>query len=656
MSERYSRLFLLSENLYTEGAPVIIAAGTLLKDNQTGGILAQLKLQNISTKDIKAVKAEISPLDTVGNPLGEPVEKQYLDLSVARNMTFGQKAPIVLPDNSTRAYAARVTEVAFQDNTVWKDTGGEWKSLLTQQTLTEALKDPELVRQYQLTYGSHCQFAPAEDRDLWLCVCGQVNHAAEERCSVCECSCAALQNVDFEALEKAKQARLAEEAQKAAEAKAKAEAARAIAAAKAKVVRKKLAITAAVVVPVIIALIIVNATVIAPKFIVPKKKYNEAMGLIESEKYSEAYAILEEIGKEDEIAQNKYERAMRLIEAKEYEEAYLILEEIGKEDEIAQNKYERAMRLIEAKEYEEAYLILEEIGKIDEIKQNRIDRAMALVKAGSFEEASSLLESLENKDEILYNRAVEAIDSGEYIIAYQLLNRLDYKDSEKKKDKIKPQYKKMLMKEAKVGSTVLFGSYEQNNNTNNGKEDIEWQVLEIDGDKALVISKYGLDAQPYNTESVKVTWETCSLRTWLNNTFYKNAFTTDEQSKIQTTVLENDDNKFYSNSNHVAEGGNDTKDKVFLLSLSEAGMYFGMGGAGEFELTAYAIAQGAQTDRVQTTNSSIATGWAWLRSPGAFSNQAAVAYNDGFINNYGEYVGETMIGAIRPAMWISLDY
>ena len=32
MSERYSRLFKLQENLYAEGAPVVIAAGTLLKD------------------------------------------------------------------------------------------------------------------------------------------------------------------------------------------------------------------------------------------------------------------------------------------------------------------------------------------------------------------------------------------------------------------------------------------------------------------------------------------------------------------------------------------------------------------------------------------------------------------------------------------------
>ena len=65
MSERYSRLFSLPENLYAEGAPVIIAAGALLKDNQTGNVLAQLKLQNICNQIIKAATVRIFPMDTV---------------------------------------------------------------------------------------------------------------------------------------------------------------------------------------------------------------------------------------------------------------------------------------------------------------------------------------------------------------------------------------------------------------------------------------------------------------------------------------------------------------------------------------------------------------------------------------------------------------
>ena len=66
MGERYTRLFSLPENLYSTGAPVIIAAGALLKDNQTGNVLAQLKLRSVSAKTIKAATVSIKLLDTVG--------------------------------------------------------------------------------------------------------------------------------------------------------------------------------------------------------------------------------------------------------------------------------------------------------------------------------------------------------------------------------------------------------------------------------------------------------------------------------------------------------------------------------------------------------------------------------------------------------------
>lgn len=76
---------------------------------------------------------------------------------------------------------------------------------------------------------------------------------------------------------------------------------------------------------------------------------------------------------------------------------------------------------------------------------------------------------------------------------------------------------------------MSFGKYEQDNNTSNGKEKIEWLVLEVKDGKALVISKYALDCKPYNTSSTNVTWETCSLRNWLNNDFINSAFSATEK-------------------------------------------------------------------------------------------------------------------------------
>ena len=85
MNERYSKLFSLLGTLYSPGAPVIISAGALSKDNQTGQVLIQLKLQNITPKSIKAVKVQLQTFDSAGRPLDPAIEYQYLDLNVDRD-------------------------------------------------------------------------------------------------------------------------------------------------------------------------------------------------------------------------------------------------------------------------------------------------------------------------------------------------------------------------------------------------------------------------------------------------------------------------------------------------------------------------------------------------------------------------------------------
>lgn len=119
MSERYSRLFSLPTNLYTEGSPVLIAAGALLKDNQTGKVLAQLKFRNISQKAIQSVKVKVNACDTAGCPLAGMDSFSYLDLSVAAGEEFGQSKPIYLPDATTRAFSVEILSVVFADHEVF---------------------------------------------------------------------------------------------------------------------------------------------------------------------------------------------------------------------------------------------------------------------------------------------------------------------------------------------------------------------------------------------------------------------------------------------------------------------------------------------------------------------------------------------------------
>lgn len=205
------------------------------------------------------------------------------------------------------------------------------------------------------------------------------------------------------------------------------------------------------------------------------------------------------------------------------------------------------------------------------------------------------------------------------------------------------------VKNASVGDTITFGAYEQDNNTSNGKEAIEWTVLDKDGMSLLLISKQALDCQQYNTSYTDVTWESCSLRKWMNGTFLNKAFNAEEQTQIQNTTVSADKNPEYNTN-----PGNATTDKVFLLSINEVEKYFNSDEARKCAPTAYAKAQGAYTSDIYKTASGAATCWWWLRSPGLNQNYAAYVLNDGSVYYFGDCV-DTVIDAVRPALWINLD-
>ncbi len=197
-------------------------------------------------------------------------------------------------------------------------------------------------------------------------------------------------------------------------------------------------------------------------------------------------------------------------------------------------------------------------------------------------------------------------------------------------------------KNLKVGDVFKFGAYEQDNNTSNGKEPIEWQVLDKQGNKALLISKYALDCQKYNTSRTDVTWESCTLRQWLNNDFYNAAFDGSQQAAIATTTVTADKNPKYA-----INPGRNTEDKVFLLSTNEAEKYFTSDGKRQCAGTAYAYAQGAY----KGDNGNC---WWWLRSPGSRTRDAADVDTGGAVYYLGSNVSNSS-DAVRPALWIDLE-
>mgnify|MGYP000575593602 CR=1 FL=1 len=253
-----------------------------------------------------------------------------------------------------------------------------------------------------------------------------------------------------------------------------------------------------------------------------------------------------------------------------------------------------------------------------------------------------------------YSSAVSLMNDEKYdeaIAAFDALN--GYKDSEKQLENCYirklGEEKWNKIKNIKIGDSYTFGTYEQDNNTSNGKEAIEWTVLDKDGMSLLLVSKQALAWQQYNTSYTDVTWENCTLRKWLNGTFLNNAFSTEEQAQIQNTTVSADNNPQYSTN-----PGNATTDKVFLLSINEVEKYFNSNEARKCAPTAYAEAQGVWTSDTYKTPSGAATCWWWLRSPGSNQDEAAGVYVDGSVGEYGRNVNHVH-GAVRPAMWITID-
>ena len=199
-----------------------------------------------------------------------------------------------------------------------------------------------------------------------------------------------------------------------------------------------------------------------------------------------------------------------------------------------------------------------------------------------------------------------------------------------------------------VGNTVFFGQYEQNNNLTDGKERIEWIVLDVQKDKVWLLSKYALDCQPYNTTNRSVAWETCTLRTWLNDAFIKEAFTEDEITAIVSSQVDNRKSQgFYTNTVGPFDF---TYDKVYLLSHWEAWNYFRGDSARRCPPTQYAISKGAEVSSYDTPFGKKSGSW-WLRSQGSDPRDSICVDTDG--SRAPCYVDCNVV-AVRPTIWIDL--
>lgn len=194
--------------------------------------------------------------------------------------------------------------------------------------------------------------------------------------------------------------------------------------------------------------------------------------------------------------------------------------------------------------------------------------------------------------------------------------------------------------ETEIGETLFFGAYKQDKKSKE-KKAIEWIVLDKKEGMLLLISKYALDCKPYNDEYEETTWEKCTLRGWLNSSFIEEAFNSQEETRIIESKINAAKNSLYD-----INPGNDTRDKVFLLSIDEVEKYFPTDESRQCKPTEYAIENNTYVDDKDNC-------WWWLRSPGYLDSNAAGVFNDGFVCSRGNIV-DYCRDAVRPALWISL--
>ncbi len=619
---RYTTLLKSTEPLYAESSPIFIAASALLKDNETDSILLQLKFKNISDKIISAVKVFVKTFDVSGKELEAVEEYQYLDLSAEKNSAFGQDRAITMPDSNTRNYIVKCTEVIFNDNSfIDIDKDSDWEKLPEKIELSERF-DVALCEQYQKDTFENAKYIVEDYKDLWICSCGNINKKDKRDCEVCgnnkEFLVSALDEnllkehrevFEKEEAEKAEQLRVLKEKEK-----------------KERSIRNRKTAKWLMIIAIISIVCAIIGILIAKVFI-PMSTYKKARNLMGEGDFEEAISVFESLeGFKDSneqiiyckngILEIEYQSAISLLKQKRYEEAINVFESLENyrdskekidycENEILESKYQSALLLMNQKEYAKAE---DEFRKIKNYKDSDIQ-----VK------------------ECIYLRAVDYFNNEQYYEAEKIFEKIkSYKDSKEKSVEAEEKGFKKSIKNAAVGETIAIGEFAGKN--------INWRILCIESNRMLLISEKCITNKPYNEKDTKVTWKTSTIREWLNNYFIEQAFSEKEEKIICEVNISTPNNE---SSGKIISGGENTVDKMFLLSIEEAEKYLG----DDLEVKSLGYMP-------FTTDDGMVSEW-WLRNPGSDSNKASNVFF-GWISTYGSIVTLNFVG-VRPAMWIDLS-
>lgn len=382
--------------------------------------------------------------------------------------------------------------------------------------------------------------------------------------------------------------------------------------------------------------------------------YATAQNLLDAGDYDQAEACFEALkdyADASTMAQEAaYQKGKKQLADGLFAEAEATFDTLGEYSDTKEQILAIGEHYYATRQYEQAEAIyvkvsaaqqLYELGQYYESQDDLPNAIRVYGEAGTYENAQNKVTVLQREED--YRTAEALCQEKEWQEAKAIYERLiGYKDVESKTTMCDKEIEAAAARDVafQPGKIVQFGRYPQ---TTEGNDDtvVEWQVLDRDGRNALLISRYGLDVQPYAWPSAQITWEQCTLRIWLNDTFANRAFSQEEQQAIlMTTVVNGSDEGYWK-----TDGGNDTQDKIFLLSYRQAEQYFDVtinndeNIKSRMQPTDYALAHGAGK-----------LGW-WLRSQGPEQGTAARVYSVGAL----DYDFTGFEECVRPALWVNID-
>lgn len=435
MAERFLRLSTLDGETYSSGSPVLIAAGALLKDSVTDSIIAQLKLQNLSTQPVAAAKIKIRAYDIAGKEIPGVNEYQYLDLNARTGECWGSDKAIIMPDAGTRSFSVEQISVLFSGSSTWETVDFAGSTSLPEGTLLEReLADSELVSQYRMSVNQQAKYVPEQYGEVWRCCCGAIN-----RNKSCH-SCRAAKDTMFSALDvptlSEKVAKRIADKQVAEAERIADEQARAV---ERKKQRQKLVRAAVIAVPVV-ALGLFFVLWLFPNLIKPYSIYSNACALAEAGQYDDAIAAFESLGDyrdaQNQIKKVQYAKALAAVDEGQYTKAIEEFEALGDYQDAAEQirsiKYQLAIQRAASGNYDAAIELFSELGDYqdaaEQIRAIKYQLAIQGTESGDYENAVKLFldlgdyqdakERVETLRDEAFTRFSEDIQSGNFEEAY----------------------------------------------------------------------------------------------------------------------------------------------------------------------------------------------------------------------------------------------